>query len=64
MNKYNEPLCLYRGEKCIEKFLACMMQEKKYVSKIIQQNKNCQILTKEDKINYKNAKLGHTCEKE
>ena len=41
-----------------------MMQEKKYVSKIIQQNKNCQILTKEDKINYKNAKLGHTCEKE
>ena len=40
------------------------MQVKKYISKIIQQNINCQILTKEDKINYKNAKICHTCQKE
>ena len=40
------------------------MLEKKYISKIIQQNRNCQILTKEDKISYKNVKICHTYETE
>ena len=63
-NQYNKPLCLYRGKKCVQKFLIRMMQEKKYIYKIIQQNRNYQILTKDDKINYKNAKICHIYEKE
>ena len=36
----------------------------KKIPKIIQQNRNCQILMKEDRIIYKNTNICHICEKE
>ena len=41
-----------------------MYEAEKNISKIAQQNRNCQILTRENKINYKNAKICHICQKE
>ena len=40
------------------------MQEKKYISKIINQNKNYKKVTKQDQKNYKNSKVCHICEKD
>ena len=39
------------------------MQEKKYVSKIINHNKNYKKITKPDQENYKYTKICHICEK-
>ena len=62
-DQYTKPIELYRGQNCVEKFLDCMKQEKKYISKIINQNKNFKKITKQDQENYKNAKVCHICEK-
>ena len=60
---YSKPKVLYRGKSCVEKFLDCMMQEKKYINKIIQQNKTYRIITEKNKENYKTSKVCHICEK-
>ena len=58
-DQYTKPIELYRGKKCVEKFLDCIMQEKKYVNKIINHNKNYTKITKQDQENYKYANICH-----
>ena len=63
-DQYTKPIELYRGGKCVEKFLDCMMQEKNIFLKLIIKKKNFKKIIKQDQENYKNANVYHICEKD